>query len=185
MLFDFQNKHKARYNIFGSYIFSSQEDYIAAYGSKRTNYNPNASEIPVSDNLFERTNEVLNTEFLLKTLEGNEELTPFKEQIIQAFLKLIPRLSRIEFVADESGTSKKVLYFEKDEDYKSIGRYKYPLELLTSPFEITFLYVKADYQPLYAFYGAEYHPTPEEVSKSAEGYIQYLDSLETVKEECL
>lgn len=65
----------------------------------------------------------------------------------------------------------------KDEDYQASGRYRYTLEQLTSPFEITFLYVKADYQPLYAFYGAEYHPTKEEVAESAEGFIQYLDKL--------
>lgn len=65
----------------------------------------------------------------------------------------------------------------KDEDYKTSGRYKYTLEQLTSPFEITFLYVKADYQPLFAFYGAEYHPTKEEVEKSAQDFIHYLDKL--------
>ena len=65
----------------------------------------------------------------------------------------------------------------KEEDYRSTGRYKYTLEQLTSPFEITFLYVKADYQPLYAFYAAEYEPTPEMISESAEGYIKYLDNL--------
>lgn len=65
----------------------------------------------------------------------------------------------------------------KEEDYQTDGRYKYTLEQLTSPFEITFLYVKADYQPFYAFYAAEYQPTPELISQSAEGYIRFLDGL--------
>jgi putative NADPH-quinone reductase len=65
----------------------------------------------------------------------------------------------------------------KDEDYQSTGRYKYTLKQLTSPFEITFLYVKAHYQPLFAFYGAEYQPTGEALKRSAKEYIEYLDNL--------
>lgn len=65
----------------------------------------------------------------------------------------------------------------KDEDYQISGRYKYTLEQLTSPFEITFLYVKADYKPLFAFYGAEYHPSNEEVTTSAKEYINFLEKL--------
>ncbi|MEP1093803.1 MAG: NAD(P)H-dependent oxidoreductase [Cyclobacteriaceae bacterium] len=66
----------------------------------------------------------------------------------------------------------------KDEDYQTSGRYKYTLEQLTSPFEITFLYVRADYQPFYAFYGAEHSPDDEEVTLSAKGYINFLENLE-------
>lgn len=62
----------------------------------------------------------------------------------------------------------------KKEDYQVCGRYKYTLEQLTSPFEITFLYVRADYQP---FYAAEYEPTPKLVSESAEGYVRFLEAL--------
>ncbi len=65
----------------------------------------------------------------------------------------------------------------KEEDYQIDGRYKYTLDQLTSPFEITFLYVKADYQPLFAFYAAEYKPTPELISQSAEDYIGFLEKL--------
>lgn len=66
----------------------------------------------------------------------------------------------------------------KDEDYQSSGRYKYTLQQLTSPFEITFLYVKADYQSFYAFYGAEYSPNDDELTRSADGYINFLENLE-------
>lgn len=65
----------------------------------------------------------------------------------------------------------------KDEDYQTNGRYKYTLEQLTSPFEISFLYVKADYRPLYAFYAAEYDPSDELITNSSENYIHYLDNL--------
>ncbi len=77
---------------------------------------PEVNKLPVSDNLFERTSFVLNTEFLLKTLEGNSKLSPFKDLIIDFFIEVIPRLSRIELVADKTNTSKEVLYFEKDEN---------------------------------------------------------------------
>jgi energy-coupling factor transporter ATP-binding protein EcfA2 len=106
----------ARYNIFNSHLFSAQKQDIAAYGAIRTHFIPDASDIAVSDNLFERADTVLNTEQLLKTLDGNEKLKPFKEIIIQAFLKFIPRLSKIEFEANENGTSKRVLYYEKDDN---------------------------------------------------------------------
>jgi len=65
----------------------------------------------------------------------------------------------------------------KDEDYKKDARYRYTLEELTSPFEISFLYVKADYLPLYAFYGAEHDPTDEHISRSAQAYMQFIDNL--------
>ncbi|MCV9928669.1 NAD(P)H-dependent oxidoreductase [Flavobacterium sp. LS1R49] len=63
------------------------------------------------------------------------------------------------------------------EDYSTAGRYKYTLEQLTAPFEITFDYVKADYKPLFAFYGAEYNATPERIEKSAQDYISFIENL--------
>lgn len=65
----------------------------------------------------------------------------------------------------------------KDRRIKVDGRYKYTLEQLTSPFEISFLYVRADYKPLFAFYAAEYKPSDELITESAEDYIKYLDNL--------
>lgn len=63
------------------------------------------------------------------------------------------------------------------EDYSANGRYKYTLEQLTTPFEVTFNYIKADYQPLYAFYGAEHDASPERIEKSTEDYRTFLKSL--------
>ena len=63
------------------------------------------------------------------------------------------------------------------EDYSANGRYKYTLEQLTASFEVTFDYIKADYQPLFAFYGAELDTSPERIEKSTEDYMSFLKSL--------
>lgn len=63
------------------------------------------------------------------------------------------------------------------EDYTASGRYKYTLEQLTAPFEITFNYIKADYKPFFAFYGVEHSPTTAQIDQSASDYIAYIDSL--------
>lgn len=61
-----------------------------------------------------------------------------------------------------------------EEEYTFSGKYKYTLKELTAPFEITFEYVKANYQPLFAFYGIEYHAQPERIEKSVIAYLSYL-----------
>lgn len=63
------------------------------------------------------------------------------------------------------------------EDYSTDGRYKYTLEQLTAPFEITFDYIKADYKPLFAFYGAEHDLSTEKVEKNTKEYISFLEAL--------
>lgn len=63
-----------------------------------------------------------------------------------------------------------------EEDYSSKGEYKYTLKELTSPFETIFRYVKADYRFFYAYYGIEQNPTVEDVDKSVEGYLHFLDT---------
>jgi putative NADPH-quinone reductase len=63
------------------------------------------------------------------------------------------------------------------EDYRAEGRYKYTLDQLTAPFEITFGYVRADYKPLFAFYGAEHHATTTRIEKSSCDYITFLQSI--------
>jgi putative NADPH-quinone reductase len=63
------------------------------------------------------------------------------------------------------------------EDYTASGKYKYTLEQLTAPFEITFDYIRADYKPFFAFYGMEHTPTTAQIDQSASDYIAYIDSL--------
>lgn len=62
-------------------------------------------------------------------------------------------------------------------DYRDTGRYKYTLQQLTSPFEITFQYVKADYRHFFAFYGSEHHATEERIAENAKEYISFIEGL--------
>lgn len=64
-----------------------------------------------------------------------------------------------------------------EEDYRELGRYKYTLKQLTAPFELTFDYVKADYKPLFAFYGTEHQLSTERIEKSTLDYISFLEAL--------
>ncbi|RZF51708.1 flavodoxin family protein [Acinetobacter halotolerans] len=69
----------------------------------------------------------------------------------------------------------------KEKDYSTNGRYQFSLKELCSPFELTAHYVKADYQPMYTFYGmdtnpeeGEIQPTINEIEQSAKNYVKYL-----------
>jgi putative NADPH-quinone reductase len=62
-------------------------------------------------------------------------------------------------------------------EYAAKGRYKYSLQELTTPFELTFNYVKANYQSFYAFYGAEFNLTKNRLEDSVEGYMNFLGAL--------
>ncbi len=63
------------------------------------------------------------------------------------------------------------------EDYTSEGRYKYTLDEILRPFEVTFLYTEADYRPFFAFYGTEHGMSEQQVSLSAEDYVKFIHSL--------
>lgn len=62
-------------------------------------------------------------------------------------------------------------------EYSHTGKYKYTLEQLTTPFELTFEYIKADYRPFFAYYGIELNASNEWVEKSVPLYIDFLKSL--------
>ncbi|UII34551.1 NAD(P)H-dependent oxidoreductase [Fulvivirga ulvae] len=64
-----------------------------------------------------------------------------------------------------------------EHEYSTTGKYKYTMEQLTTPFELTFEYIKADYQPLFAYYGIELNASSEWVEKSVPLYIDFLESL--------
>ncbi|WP_031530181.1 NAD(P)H-dependent oxidoreductase [Dyadobacter crusticola] len=64
-----------------------------------------------------------------------------------------------------------------EKDYQPEGIYKYPLEALLRPFELTFEYVKADYRPFFAYYGIEYNSTAESIEQSVSRYMDFLDAL--------
>ncbi|WP_336982912.1 MULTISPECIES: NAD(P)H-dependent oxidoreductase [unclassified Cedecea] len=65
----------------------------------------------------------------------------------------------------------------KEEDFSPDGRYQHSLQEILLPFEMTAKYVEADYQPFYAFYGAEYEVSAQQLESSAKGYIDYLQSF--------
>ncbi|RLJ72644.1 NAD(P)H-dependent oxidoreductase [Pedobacter alluvionis] len=56
-------------------------------------------------------------------------------------------------------------------------KYKYPLAELTHPFELSFQYVKADYQPPFAYYGIDNNPSEEWIEDSVSLYLDFLDAL--------
>ena len=62
-------------------------------------------------------------------------------------------------------------------EYSANGKYKYSLDQLTSPFEITFNYVHADYRPLFAYYGIEKHTSKEWIEQSVPLYLNFLQQL--------
>lgn len=62
-------------------------------------------------------------------------------------------------------------------DYTASGRYKYTLEQLMAPFEVTFNYVKADYKSFFAFYGSEENAEPQRIEQNAKEYISFIEGL--------
>ena len=64
-----------------------------------------------------------------------------------------------------------------EHEYQPSGIYKYTLEELTRPFELSFEYVKADYRPFFAFYGLEYNSSSDWIEKSVPQYLNFLDAL--------
>jgi putative NADPH-quinone reductase len=64
-----------------------------------------------------------------------------------------------------------------EKEYSAAGEYKYTVEELTRPFELSFEYVKADYRPFFAFYGIEFHATAERIEDSVPLYLKFLQEL--------
>ncbi|PSL32011.1 NAD(P)H-dependent oxidoreductase [Chitinophaga ginsengisoli] len=64
-----------------------------------------------------------------------------------------------------------------EHEYSRSERYKYTLTELTRPFELSFEYVKADYQPLFAYYGIELNSSKEWIERSVPLYLDFLNAL--------
>lgn len=64
-----------------------------------------------------------------------------------------------------------------EHEYGVSGKYKYTLEQLTAPFELTFEYIKADYHPFFAYYGIELNSSKKWIEKSVSPYVNFLESL--------
>lgn len=67
-----------------------------------------------------------------------------------------------------------------EKTYSQEGAFKYTLKEFTRTFEITFDWIKADYKPFFAFFGAP-HVTDEtilqKVEQSAKEYVSFAESL--------
>ncbi|MCE7043176.1 NAD(P)H-dependent oxidoreductase [Dyadobacter sp. CY312] len=62
-------------------------------------------------------------------------------------------------------------------EYGPEEQYKYTMEELLRPFELTFEYVKADYKPFFAFYGIDQNASKEWIEQSVPSYLDFLESL--------
>lgn len=62
-------------------------------------------------------------------------------------------------------------------EFSRSEKYKYTLEELTRPLELTFEYVRADYRPFFAYYGIELNTSDEWIGRSVPLYLDFLDSL--------
>ncbi|GGH17883.1 NAD(P)H-dependent oxidoreductase [Sphingobacterium alkalisoli] len=62
-------------------------------------------------------------------------------------------------------------------EYNPGEKYRYTLKDLTRPFDLTFEYVKADYQPFFAYYGIELNASKEWIEKSVPLYLEFLEGI--------
>ncbi|WP_160138649.1 NAD(P)H-dependent oxidoreductase [Chryseobacterium sp. c4a] len=65
-----------------------------------------------------------------------------------------------------------------DEDvYSASGKYKYTMEELLRPYELTFEYIKAQYKDPFVYYGIERNPSDEWIERSVPMYLDFLEAL--------
>ena len=64
-----------------------------------------------------------------------------------------------------------------EHEYAASSKYRYTIEELTRPFELTFEYVKADYRPPFVFYGIELNSSEEWIEQSVPRYMKFLDEF--------
>ncbi|MDR2238239.1 MAG: NAD(P)H-dependent oxidoreductase [Chryseobacterium sp.] len=64
-----------------------------------------------------------------------------------------------------------------EEGYRTGGKYKYTMNELFRPYELTFDYIKADYQEPFVYYGIENNPSGEWIERSVPMYLEFLDAL--------
>ncbi|TDQ08290.1 NAD(P)H-dependent oxidoreductase [Pedobacter metabolipauper] len=66
-----------------------------------------------------------------------------------------------------------------EHEYAHGEKYKYTVDELLRPFELSFEYIKADYQPFFAYYGLEFNSTEELIERSVPLYIDFLNRFKT------
>jgi putative NADPH-quinone reductase len=65
----------------------------------------------------------------------------------------------------------------EEHELRPSEKYKYTLAELTRQYELSFRYVKADYQPPFAYYGMEHNTSKKWIEESVPLYLDFLDSL--------
>lgn len=65
----------------------------------------------------------------------------------------------------------------EEHEYSAEGKYKHTMAELTSPFEVTFEYIKADYQPFFAYYGIEMNNEAAWIERSIPLYLDFIEKL--------
>ena len=64
-----------------------------------------------------------------------------------------------------------------EEDYSATGEYKYTMEELARPYELSFEYIKADYKGIFTYFGMEINTSQKWIEKSVPMYLDFIDSL--------
>lgn len=64
-----------------------------------------------------------------------------------------------------------------NEEYSASGKYKYTMKELFRPYELTFDYIKAQYEEPFVYYGIERDSSEEWIEKSVPMYLDFLDAL--------
>ncbi len=88
--------------------------YISAYSAIRTFLSKSYDDSTIEETFFQEKPIMSNIEKKLTILDGNEELKPFLNLIIDLLKKLIPNLQDIKVEINEYHTGKDVRYKEKD-----------------------------------------------------------------------
>jgi putative NADPH-quinone reductase len=76
----------------------------------------------------------------------------------------------------------------KKGNYSEQGRYRYTLDDILVPFELTFLHCRADYRSLFAYYGNENEPgenvpgtemeaSESQLEKATQDYLKFIDHM--------
>ncbi|WP_336958813.1 NAD(P)H-dependent oxidoreductase [Chryseobacterium contaminans] len=64
-----------------------------------------------------------------------------------------------------------------EEGYSAAGEYKYTMKELFRPYELTFDYIKAQYEEPFVYYGIERDSSDEWIERSVPQYLDFLNSL--------
>lgn len=64
-----------------------------------------------------------------------------------------------------------------EQQYSAEGKYRYRLAEIILPFVLTFEYIHADYQALFAYYGMEFNCTDAWINAGLSRYLEFLDAF--------